>query len=60
MSNALRQIHKEWFKSFSWLEYSVKLDRTYCFTCRVFLHSNGKNNGQLDKAFSHLGFNIGV
>jgi len=57
MSNTLRQFHKEWFKSFSWLEYSVKLDRAYCFSCRVFLHSNGKNNGQLDKTFSHLGFN---
>ncbi|XP_060854976.1 zinc finger MYM-type protein 1-like [Metopolophium dirhodum] len=57
MSNIQRQFHKEWFKSFSWLEYSVKLDRAYCFSCRVFLHSNGKNNGQLDKTFSHLGFN---
>ncbi|XP_060867743.1 uncharacterized protein LOC132943005 [Metopolophium dirhodum] len=57
MSNTQRQFHKEWFKSFSWLEYSVKLDRAYCFSCRVFLHSNGKNNGQLDKTFSHLGFN---
>jgi hypothetical protein len=36
ISSTLRQFHKEWFKSFSWLEYSVKLDRAYCFSCRVF------------------------
>lgn len=32
----LRSFSSQWYKKFSWLEYSVKQDMSYCFACRKF------------------------
>lgn len=31
-----RSFRWEWYKIFEWLEYSVKLDSAFCFSCRAF------------------------
>jgi len=41
----------------NWLEYSVKLDRAFCFPCRMFTNSSGINVGYTDSANSKVGFN---
>jgi len=32
-----RNFHSEWFKLYSWLEYSILENSRYCFLCRFFL-----------------------
>jgi len=32
------------------------VDRIFCFSCRVFDTSDGRNSGQIDRTFSHIGF----
>lgn len=33
---AKRSFHAEWYKTFTWLEYSARKDAAYCFACRHF------------------------
>ncbi|XP_008178588.1 zinc finger MYM-type protein 1-like [Acyrthosiphon pisum] len=44
-----RSFSSNFFKLYTWLEYSVKRDAVYCFCCRLF----GKNN---DDIFTKIGF----
>ncbi|KAL4090101.1 hypothetical protein QTP88_025001 [Uroleucon formosanum] len=54
--NTLRSFNKSWYLSFDWLEYSPKLDRAFCFPCRMFVTSSGLNAGYTDLAFTQVGF----
>ncbi|XP_026819135.1 zinc finger MYM-type protein 1-like [Rhopalosiphum maidis] len=54
--NRARSFQSSWYDDFSWLEYSVKLDRAFCFVCRMFNTAPGLNAGQVDFAFSQKGF----
>ncbi|KAF0757116.1 zinc finger MYM-type protein 6-like, partial [Aphis craccivora] len=54
--NTLRSFNKSWYLSFDWLEYSPKLDRAFCFPCRMFMASSGINAGYTDLAFTQVGF----
>lgn len=51
-----RSFQEKWYDSFKWLEYSIDLDRVFCFSCRLFMHSN-LNAGHQDPIFSKTGFN---
>ncbi|XP_025407639.1 zinc finger MYM-type protein 1-like [Sipha flava] len=51
-----RSFKKDWFQEFSWLEYSVKLNKAFCFTCRMFNHSSGINVGHSEEAYTKIGF----
>ncbi|KAM9751495.1 uncharacterized protein ACNS7B_008320 isoform 1-T1 [Menidia menidia] len=47
-----RTFHSSWYKDYSWLEYSVIKDSSYCFACRHFSLPNAP-----DSVFaSHSGF----
>lgn len=48
-----RSFQSNWFVNRSWLEYSVKTDRVYCFNCRHF-RSYKTNIGD---AFTSCGYN---
>ncbi|XP_026821225.1 uncharacterized protein LOC113559674 [Rhopalosiphum maidis] len=54
--NRARSFQSSWYDDFSWLEYSVKLDRAFCFVCRMFNTAPVLNSGQVDFAFSQKGF----
>lgn len=52
-----RCFNKSWYELFNWLEYSVKLDRAFCFPCKMFTNFSGINAGYTDSAYSKVGFN---
>ncbi|KAE9543666.1 hypothetical protein AGLY_002062, partial [Aphis glycines] len=56
IGNYYRSFQEKWYDSFKWLEYSIDLDRVFCFSCRLFMHSN-LNAGHQDPTFSKTGFN---
>lgn len=54
--NNLRSINASWYNEHNWLEYSPKIDKAFCFPCRMFHSSSGLNMGQIDKTFSLTSF----
>lgn len=46
-----RHFCAKWYNSYPWLEYSVKLDRAFCFPCRL------RNDSRFETAFTTNGFN---
>ncbi|KAL4104693.1 hypothetical protein QTP88_019975 [Uroleucon formosanum] len=49
-----RKFRPEWYKIFNWLEYSLLTDKAFCFVCRSFYNSEGKNNAE--DVFTLIGF----
>jgi hypothetical protein len=49
-----RKFRPEWYKIFSWLEYSLLTDKAFCFVCHSFYNSEGKNNAE--DVFTLIGF----
>ena len=47
-----RYFNPDWFKTYSWLEYSVERDATFCFPCRHF----GSKSGRAGDTFTNEGF----
>ena len=43
-----------WYDIFSWLEYSVLMNKAYCFDCRYFSTATSKS----ENPFIHKGFNL--
>ena len=41
IGNQQRSFNATWFDTYSWLEYSVEMDTTFCFACRHFLGGGG-------------------
>jgi len=37
----------EWYKMYSWLEYSVKRDTCFCYPCRLFTCAEGRSQYML-------------
>lgn len=46
----VRKFRKEWYSEFTFLEYSVRDDRAFCFPCRAFGHD------RMEPAFRSKGF----
>ena len=42
-----RYFNPDWFKTCSWLEYSVERDAAFCFPCRHFSTKSGRKKGIL-------------
>ena len=55
-SNKQRSFNPDWFKLYSWLEYSVKKNACFCFPCHMFGCSGGVSTGRPDKTFTEVGF----
>lgn len=55
-SNMPRSFNPTWFKSYSWLEYSVKQDACFCYPCRLFGSRGGGPSSRPDQAFTTTGF----
>ena len=36
LDNRNRKFLVSWYEKFAWLEYSISLDKAFCFVCRVF------------------------
>ncbi|KAI5649523.1 hypothetical protein M9H77_35528 [Catharanthus roseus] len=49
-----RSFQKQWFKDFTWLEYSVHKDAAFCFCCYLF--GKGQNHKHGDDIFKEVGF----
>ncbi|KAJ9552583.1 hypothetical protein OSB04_016628 [Centaurea solstitialis] len=47
-----RRFVPSWFDEYQWLEYSVKVDKAYCFPCYLF-----RDPSKTDAAFVTEGFN---
>ncbi|CAF3249806.1 unnamed protein product [Rotaria sp. Silwood2] len=47
-----RRFRPEWYNIYSWLEYSLELDRAFCFSCRL------RGEHKFDAGFTINGFNI--
>ncbi len=47
-----RSFNPDWFKTYSWLEYSVERDAGFCFPCRHF----GVGSGRAEHTFTKEGF----
>ncbi|CAF1669070.1 unnamed protein product [Rotaria magnacalcarata] len=45
-----RRFRSEWYNTYQWLEYSLALNRAFCFPCRL------RNNCKYDDAFANTGF----
>ncbi|XP_042041495.1 zinc finger MYM-type protein 1-like [Salvia splendens] len=52
--NQERSFQDIWFKRYTWLEYSVSKDATFCFWCYLFKKSD-KGGRQSDDAFTKTG-----
>ncbi|KAI6648536.1 Zinc finger MYM-type protein 1-like [Oopsacas minuta] len=48
----LRSINPDWYKTYSWREYSVNQDAAYCFPCRWF----SSRLNRPDAPFTRVGF----
>ncbi|XP_076956696.1 uncharacterized protein LOC143631974 [Bidens hawaiensis] len=49
-----RCFNVEWFDKYSWLEYSIKVDKAYCLCCYLFKETVGNQGGR--DTFSTEGF----
>ncbi|CAF3312476.1 unnamed protein product, partial [Rotaria sp. Silwood2] len=47
-----RHFCRQWYSIYSWLEYSPKIDRAFCYVCRLLYGS-----GKIDSWFTVSGFN---
>lgn len=45
-----RHFRAEWYTTYPWLEYSLQMDRAFCFPCRL------RNDSRYDSAFTISGF----
>ena len=54
-SGKARSFNSEWYRQYSWLEYSVKKDAAYCYPCRLF-GSTSICTSRPEKAFTTSGF----
>ena len=45
-----RHFRTEWFTTYPWLEYSLRMDRAFCFPCRL------RNDSRYESAFTISGF----
>jgi hypothetical protein len=55
IANVPRRFNPEWFKKYDWLEYSEKVDKTFCLYCYLFrdcIKGQGGNNAFVTKGFS--------
>lgn len=55
-SGKARAFNSMWFKSYNWLEYSVKLDACFCYPCRLFGCDGGGPISRPLKVFTITGF----
>ena len=42
MGNKKRSFNPDWFRTYSWLEYSAERDAAFCFPCRHFSMGSGR------------------
>ena len=52
MGNKKRSFNPDWFRTYSWLEYSAERDAAFCFPCRHF----SMGTGRAETAFTIDGF----
>ncbi|CAB4003237.1 Hypothetical predicted protein [Paramuricea clavata] len=53
LDNRNRKFLVSWYEKFPWLEYSVSLDKAFCFVCRVF---NAQTSSRSEPTFIKTGF----
>ena len=39
----------DWYKSYSWLEYSIESDTSFCYPCRIFNVEEGRSHNTFTK-----------
>ena len=50
-----RYFRIEWYTRFKWLKYSVRMQKSFCFFCRIFKTSTTTlHGGHADKIFQKL------
>lgn len=54
-SGKARSFNSDWYKQYSWLEYSVQKDAAFCFPCRLFF-SPSIGHSRPEKSFTEIGF----
>ena len=51
-----RSFNPLWFKSYDWLEYSVKIDACFCYPCRMFGAPGSQFGSQPEHTFTVTSF----
>ena len=51
-----RSFNPLWFKSYDWLEYSVKMDACFCYPCRMFGAQGSQFGSRPESTFTVTGF----
>ena len=51
-----RSFNPAWFRSYKWLEYSVKCNACFCYPCRLFGSSGGGSSSRPVQVFTMTGF----
>ena len=51
-----RSFNPAWYRSYSWLEYSVKQDACFCYPCRLFSFGGCCSSSRPELAFTSTGF----
>ena len=54
-SNVPRSFNPSWYKTYSWLEYSVELDACFCYPCRLF-GTVSSGSSRPEPTFTSIGF----
>ena len=57
-SNKPRLFNPAWYRSYPWLEYSVKQDACFCYPCRLFSLGGCSSSSRPEQAFSTTGFKV--
>ena len=55
-SNKPRSFNPAWYRSYPWLEYSVKQDACFCYPCRLFGFGGCSSSSRPEQAFTSTGF----
>lgn len=51
----MRSFQVDWYKTYPWIEYSIKLDAAFCFPCRIYLNYE-KEAKYIEDPFIKTGF----
>lgn len=57
-SGKQRSFNPAWFRSYKWLEYSVKLNACFCYPCRLFGSSGGGSSSRPVQVFTMTAGNM--
>ena len=56
LGSKARSFNPLWFKSYDWLEYSIKIDACFCYPCQMFGAQGSQFGSRPESTFTETGF----